>query len=92
MVPCLISLILSILILLPILTLGPIVCIENSNNISGIIMAVLELFCIFLVIINQIGLYVYREEFVMFVNTFLRFEFSDRECIKIPLPLLRYFD
>jgi len=66
----------SIIFVIPIILLGPRICIDNSNNISRIVIPVLELLCIFFVVIVQIGFYMYRYEFVVFANKFLQYELS----------------
>ena len=72
----------QIVILLPVILLGPRICIDNSNNVSEIVMPVIVLLCIFIIVSFQSGFYVYRYEIAEFINTFLQFEVS-RKCFKL---------
>ena len=76
---------LNIIFVIPIILLGPKICIDNRNNISGIVIPVLELLCVFFVVILQIGFFTYRHEFVAFANKFLQHELSYGKYVPISI-------
>ena len=69
------------IIFLPVIVLGPRICMENSNNIAEIVMPVIELLGIFNAILFQATFYFYRYEIVNFINVFLKFEASQRKFV-----------
>jgi len=61
----------NVVILIPALTLGPVACMENAEDISSIVMPIVQLICTSYGLVFYIGLFKYRYEISNFTNQFL---------------------
>jgi len=69
--PCILGVCMKIGLLGPALILGPKVCIDNSDEISEIVMGILELISMYTSLAWYTGFYVYRYEISTFMNQFM---------------------